>query len=72
MTRVLSVPRWANEVDEVVPTVTSGGLLASGLKHFRSSSFGIVSSMWRGGRGSAVAIKSSTDRRDSAVNGRRP
>ena len=41
-------------------------------KQMRSSSLGIVSSIWRGGRASVVAIRSSSSLRSSAANGRLP
>ena len=44
----------------------------SALRQMRSSSFGIVSSNWRGGRGSKLVICSSSSARESARNGRRP
>ena len=50
----------------------SDARFASAFRQIRSSSRGIVSSIWRGGRGSAVAIWSSTSARESPRNGFRP
>ena len=46
--------------------------LESAFRQMRSSSFGIWSSYWRGGRGSKLVTCSISSASESARNGRRP